>query len=103
MLPASVQAYRWSNEKEDGRPEKAAFARHAMPTHEDLVWWVENQVVYENTPGFPHSVHRFLIAYSRGGTGLPMVRTMVYHIAPHQPEGWVVTNNVTAWPGDKGQ
>ncbi|CAG9938328.1 unnamed protein product [Clonostachys rosea f. rosea IK726] len=72
MLPASVQAYRWSNEKEDGRPEKAAFARHAMPTHEDLVWWVENQVVYENTPGFPHSVHRFLIAYSRGGAGLPM-------------------------------
>lgn len=79
-LRAFVQAYRWNHKSDDGKLEKAAFARDFVPSHEMLQSWVENQVQYEQGSDFQQAVQTFLLAYSHDGYGLPRVCvTLILH------------------------
>ncbi len=80
-LRASVQAYRWNDEKDDSKVEKAAFVRELVPSHQSLIQWVERQIELENRADFQSAIRRFLMAYSHEGIGLPRVR---HGIFPHQ-------------------
>lgn len=72
-LSAFVQAYRWNDERDDSKVEKAAFVRDSIPSHQKLLHWVERQIQLDQGNDFPSAIHRFLLAYSRDGTGLPKV------------------------------
>ncbi|KAF4123408.1 hypothetical protein GMORB2_6109 [Geosmithia morbida] len=73
-LSAYVQPYRWQDEDEDSQLEKAAFCRDYPPKHEELQKWVENRIQHERGSEFPQVLQRFLMAYSREGSGLPKHR-----------------------------
>lgn len=72
-LSAVVQAYRWNDERDDSKVEKAAFVRDLIPSHQTLLKWIEDQIQYEQRPDFPSTLQRFLLAYSQEGVGLPRV------------------------------
>ena len=68
-----MQAYRWNDEKDDSKVEKAAFVRDLIPSHKKLIQWVEGQIRLEKGRDFRSAVQRFLMAYSQDGAGLPRV------------------------------
>jgi hypothetical protein len=72
-LSAVVQAYRWNDERDDGKVEKAAFVRDLIPSHQTLMRWIEEQIQYESKTDFPSTLQRFLMIYSQEGVGLPRV------------------------------
>ena len=58
--------------------EVYAFPRERVPTHDQLIGWVENQIRYERGNGlgmgFESSIEAFVMTYTKASSILPQVR-----------------------------
>lgn len=80
LAPALPVIFQHCRSVNDGRGgvEVFAFPRERVPTHDQLIGWVENQIRYERSNGlgvgFESSIEAFVMAYSKAGSMLPQVR-----------------------------
>lgn len=76
-LPVIFQHCRSLDGSRDGG-DVYAFPRERVPTHDQLIGWVESQIRYERGNGlgmgFESSIEAFVMTYTKASSMLPQVR-----------------------------